>query len=95
METYLVKKVKALGGTTRKIKFISTNGCPDRLVCMNPGADGHHVLIEVKRPKGGKLREAQGRQIAALIEMGFDTYVAHSKESVDQILSDLIRLHSK
>ena len=86
-----MKKVKALKGVTRKIKFIGTRGCPDRLVCMNPGGIGsRHVLIEVKRPKGSKLSESQGRQINELIEMGFDVYVAQTKPAVDQILSDLI-----
>lgn len=36
IENYLVKRVKALGGEVRKVKWIGRRGAPDRLV-MLPG----------------------------------------------------------
>ncbi len=34
VEEYLVKRVKALGGEVRKVKWIGRNGAPDRVVML-------------------------------------------------------------
>ena len=40
VEAYLVKRVKALGGEVRKVKWLGRNGAPDRLAMLPPPALG-------------------------------------------------------
>tara|TARA_R110000803_G_scaffold32727_7_gene71926 strand:+ start:528 stop:797 length:270 start_codon:yes stop_codon:yes gene_type:complete len=57
IESALVARVKALGGTAEKFTSPNRRSVPDRLVTL-PG--GVIVFVEVKRP-GGKPTEAQAR----------------------------------
>ena len=36
IESYLVKRVKEVGGECRKVKWLGRNGAPDRLVMLPP-----------------------------------------------------------
>ncbi|MFY0084430.1 VRR-NUC domain-containing protein, partial [Acinetobacter baumannii] len=47
IEKYLVDKVKALGGEVRKVKWISRNSAPDRLVMLPDNT----FWAELKAPK--------------------------------------------
>ena len=88
VEAYLVRRVKAAGGDTRKLKFVGHNGAPDRLLLF---PDDYHCLVETKRPKGGILEAHQVREHARLRKAGFDVFEAYTKQDVDSIFSMLNR----
>jgi hypothetical protein len=92
VEAYLVRQVKALGGDTRKLKWIGRVGAPDRLLMFpgRPGVyQGWHLLVELKKPKGGILEAHQVREHARLIASGFVVRTAYTKEEVDELLRHL------
>ena len=93
IEKYLVKKVKALGGEVRKVKWIGRNGAPDRLV-MFPvtkqkfidGMWGTTLWVELKAT--GKVTEPhQYREHKRMRDMGQTVYVIDSLEGVDALLA--------
>ena len=55
-EKLLVSEVKSLGGKVFKLKFIGTDGAPDRIIFM-PG--GKVYFVELKRAEGGALEPTQ------------------------------------
>ena len=82
IENYLIRKVKALGGQLRKVRWIGRNGAPDRLVLM----EGDHAFVELKRPKK-KAEAHQAREHAILRWAGFKVYVCDTQEEVDEVLN--------
>lgn len=61
IEDYLVKRVRAMGGEVRKVKWIGRKSAPDRVVmmppyCPTPTQYGYNILpggttwVELKRP---------------------------------------------
>ena len=80
VEAYLVKRVKELGGDTRKMKWIGRRGAPDRFVMLDGG-----FFVETKAP-GAELRPEQEKEIEALRKSGVGVFVADSYESVDRCL---------
>jgi hypothetical protein len=82
VEAYLVRRVKAAGGDTRKLKWIGRVGAPDRLVLFPT----YHFLVELKKPKGGLLEAHQVREHARLRAAGLDVTTAYTKEEVDNVL---------
>ena len=96
IERYLCKKVKALGGEVRKVKWIGRRGAPDRLV-MLPGSWGttsaggsfwvapRTVWVELKAP-GKKAEPHQLREHKRMQAMGQRVEVIDSFEGVDNLL---------
>lgn len=80
VEAYLVKRVKELGGETRKVKWIGRRGAPDRFVMLYGG-----FFVETK-PPGGQPRPEQEKEIEALRKSGVGVFVVDSYESVDRCL---------
>jgi len=81
IEKYLVKKVKALGGEVRKVKWIGRRGAPDRLVMFPPE---HTEWVELKAP--GKVPEPhQLREHKRMRAMGQTVFVIDSLEGVDAL----------
>lgn len=81
VEKYLVKRVKELGGDTRKLKWIGRRGAPDRFVMLYGG-----FLVETKAP-GESLRPEQEKEIAILRKAGVGVSVVDSYASVDLCLA--------
>lgn len=89
IEEYLRKRVKAMGGETRKVKWIGRDGAPDRLVMML----ARTIWVELKRP--GKLatfpadahERAQHREHERMRELGQHVVVIDSLAGVDELLS--------
>lgn len=77
IEKYLVARVKARGGFTRKLKWIGRRGAPDRLVFLN-GV----YFVELKAP-GKKLTEQQGREHRRMEINGAEVWVLDCKVDVD------------
>lgn len=82
IEDYLVKKVEAMGGDVRKVRWIGRRGAPDRLV-MLPGIA---LWVELKAP--GKKPEAhQEREHARMRAMGQRVEVVDSFARVEEVLA--------
>ena len=81
IEAYLVKRVKAIGGEVRKVKWIGRNGAPDRLV-MTPMWT---VWVELKRP-GKKAEPHQAREHARMRVMNQRAVVIDSMTGVDALI---------
>jgi len=101
VEAYMVKRVKALGGECRKVKWIGRTGAPDRLV-MLPGhrwledtvhparkmqreSPGRTIWIELKAP-GVPPKAHQLREHERMRKMGQRVEVVDSFERVDEVL---------
>ena len=80
VEAYLVRKVKELGGVTRKIKWIGRRGAPDRFVMLDGG-----FFVETKAT-GKKLRPEQEKEISIMRKAGVRVWVVDSLISVDVCL---------
>lgn len=55
IESYFVKRVKALGGKAYKFRSVTQRGVADRIACM---PNGEAWFVELKKP-GGKLSALQ------------------------------------
>lgn len=102
VEAYLVKRVKEVGGLTRKVKWPGVEGAPDRLV-MLPGVRSqvfsHYrpdrtIWVELKRP-GGKAKfpkneheRKQHREHERMRKMGQRVEIIDSFEGVDELLEE-------
>jgi len=94
IEAHLVKRVKALGGEVRKVKFIGRNGAPDRLVMLPPMKNfaapvvyhyARTMWVEIKAT-GKKAEPHQVREHERMRKMGQAVYVIDSIEGVDALL---------
>lgn len=83
IETYLVDEVKGRAGIIYKLKFIQTNGAPDRLVWIPAWSVG--CFVEVK-DEGKDLEAHQERRHKELRLMGFKTVLVNSKSAVDALM---------
>lgn len=83
VEQYLVTRVRALGGETRKLSWVGRSGAPDRLV-MFP--EGKLIFVECKSAVG-RLSRQQTVELDTLRRLGFRAVVVHSKEDVDAVLA--------
>lgn len=83
IESYLVKRVEALGGFTLKTDRVPGRRFLDR-TCFLPG--GRVIVVELKRPVGGRLARLQGFMIGTLERLGHEVYRCDTKEEVDDAL---------
>lgn len=90
IETYLVERVKAIGGEVRKVKWVGRSGAPDRFVMLRTGLRvGEYytasVWVELKAP-GEKAKPHQLREHKRMHAMGQLVEVIDSFEGVDRLL---------
>jgi len=81
VERHLVKRVAEAGGLQRKLEPGGQSHWPDRLVIL-PG--GRVIFVELKRPKGGRLRAGQAEMIQRLRALGVNVATLWSIEDVDR-----------
>jgi hypothetical protein len=81
IESYLVKRVQALGGEVRKAAWFGRRGAPDRCVML----DGRTIFVELKAP-GQKAKPHQLREHARMQAMGQEVVVIDSLEGVEALL---------
>lgn len=62
---------------------LATHGVPDRLIVLPGGKIG---FAELKRPKTGKTRTLQERQILFLMKLGCIVEVVASIEDIDKVI---------
>lgn len=84
IEGHLVRRVEAIGGEIRKVKWIERTGAPDRLV-MYKGA----TFVELKRP-GKDLEPHQFREHTRMRKHGLKTLMLNSFEGVDNFIGELL-----
>lgn len=97
IEAYLVKRVKALGGEVRKVKWIGRRGAPDRLVMLPTRMDppalrcpktllAATIWVELKAT-GVEPEPHQVREHARMRRMGQRVVVIDSLQGVDEVLA--------
>ena len=100
IEAHLVKRVRALGGEVRKVKWIGRNGAPDRLVMLPPtwiktqktpfaklGAfPAATIWVELKAT-GIEAEPHQVREHKRMQAMGQRVVVVDSIEGVEELLA--------
>lgn len=102
IEAYLVRRVRALGGEVRKVKWIGRRGAPDRVVMLpantvtvrtHLGGTRPHVLrgpltlwVELKAP-GKKPEPHQEREHARMRRRGQVVVVIDSIEGIEGLLA--------
>jgi hypothetical protein len=82
IEKYLLRRIAALGGITAKMTVAGHRGWPDRLVAL-PG--GRLLLVELKRPKGGRLSPSQVALFGLLANLGTLVWLLNTTDDVDKI----------
>lgn len=102
IETYLVKRVKALGGEIRKVQWVGHQGAPDRLVMIPASVRpwitldrriNHTIWVELKNPETIKTfpanahERAQAREHERMRAMGQRVEVIGTIEQVEELLS--------
>jgi hypothetical protein len=91
IERYLVRRVKALGGEVRKVKWIGRRGAPDRIVMLPDPGPGNGTFnnawwVELKAP-GVEPESHQKREHKRMRKMGQRVVVIDSIEGVDALLA--------
>lgn len=102
IEAYLNKRVKELGGESRKVRWVGRSSAPDRIVMlpvrlgdstfMTNWIDAETIWIEVKAPGKGATfpanahERAQFREHERMRKMGQRVEVVDSYERVDEVL---------
>ena len=84
IETYLVRRVKELGGECRKVQWIGRRGAPDRVVFLF----GQTLWIELKAP-GEKLKPHQEREHQRMARHGCAVYTVDNIEQLERVLTSL------
>lgn len=87
LEAYLTKRVEQAGGLSLKYSNPCQAGYPDRLLLMS---GGKAAWCEVKS-LGKKPRPLQIQRHEQLRRMGFEVYVADTREEIDNIIIQLTR----
>lgn len=85
IEKRLRQEVAKIGGKAYKLVSTGNAGMPDRLVCL-PG--GKAVFVELKRPKGGKVRLLQKYRMSELRIRGFEVRVINTEEQIDEFVNE-------
>lgn len=90
IEAYLHRRVRALGGDYRRVKWIGHRGAPDDLVGIptSPTLWPHpplNALVECKRP-GEEPEPHQVREHARLRSWGITVHNVATTEEIDAIL---------
>jgi len=82
VEKHLVKKLKENFPTAEIRKYEAQRNDADRIILL---PQGRCVFVETKRPKKD-LRPGQERAFKRLHKLGFEAYVANTKELVDELI---------
>ena len=85
IEQHFVDEMKKAFPTAQIHKYEIRRSEPDR-ICLLPG--GRCVFVELKRP-GKDLREEQVRARARLHDLGFECFMANTKDKADEIIEYL------
>lgn len=82
IETYFVRRVKAMGGYAYKFRSVSQRGVSDRIACM---PNGKIIMVEIKKP-GGRLSALQEIFAEEMRSVGAPYVCLWSKDDVDAFI---------
>lgn len=85
IESFLVRKVREMGGTAYKFVSPGNTGVPDRIVVL-PG--GRIIFVELKTEKG-RPSVLQGCQIMKLRKLDCDVRVLYGMKQVKEFLKEV------
>lgn len=85
VEDYLVARVAAVGGSTRKVKWIGRRGAPDRRVMHKKG----RAWVEVK-PDDEPLKDHQKREHKRMRAKGETVVTVTGRDGVDVFIANLL-----
>ena len=85
VESYLVRKVRAAGGTALKLVSPGFAGVPDRLILM-PG--GRALFAETK-DRDKRPRKRQRFVHDRLRGLGFQVFTPDTREAVDKMMEEV------
>ena len=85
IESFLVRKVREMGGTAYKFVSPGNTGVPDRMVVL-PG--GKIIFVELKS-ETGRLSALQKRQVERLKKLDCDVGVLYGIEQVKEFLKEV------
>ena len=85
IESFLVRKVREMGGAAYKFVSPGNTGVPDRIVVL-PG--GKIIFVELKTEKG-RPSVLQGCQIKKLRKLGCDARILYGMKQVEEFLEEL------
>jgi hypothetical protein len=83
VERFLVDEVRRRGGIAEKVRVIGARGFFDRFVTL-PG--GVIILVELKRPKGGRLSPHQRKRLEVYRRLGVNVQICKSREDVRRLM---------
>ena len=100
VESYLVRRVREMGGEVRKVQWVGRKNAPDRVVMMPDGrvlagdsiGYGRTIWVELKRPghaakfPSNAHERQQHEEHEKMRRMGQLVYVIDSKDAVDALL---------
>jgi hypothetical protein len=89
IERYLSGAVAILGGMTYKFSVPGVRGYPDRIVKL-PGVSA--FLVELKKPKGGRVAELQKVRHAELRAVGWEVFICKDRGEIDNVLQQKAHL---
>lgn len=81
VEDFFINEVKKAGGFS--IKGVGRAGLPDRFAFL-PG--GRFLLVELKRPRGGRVSPIQKAMHQLLTDLGFVVYVIATREEARRLI---------
>ena len=84
-EGYRKSAVAELGGMTYKLSVPGVRGYPDRLVKL-PNVSA--FVVELKRPKGGRLAALQVVRHKEMRDVGWRVYVCKNREESDDVIAE-------
>lgn len=87
IESRLKKRVEQLGGKCIKFNAVSESGIPDRIIIL-PG--GRLAFVELKRPKGGRVKPMQHYQINKLNSLGCRATVVKNYDEIEKLLEEML-----
>ena len=85
IEKFLVEEVERRGGKCEKVRTIGSRGFFDRFVAL-PG--GFIALVELKKPKGGRLSPHQRDRIVSYQRLGARVRVCCTKKEVELLMDE-------
>lgn len=88
IEEYFEKRVLEAGGGSRRIAYRGKRGCADQIAVFK---FNRIFLVELKRPKGGKISVHQEEDWHWLFEFGVKKEFLHTKANVDSWIAQVTR----
>jgi len=85
VEKFLVEEVARRGGKCEKVRTIGTRGFFDRLIAL---PIGWIALVELKKPKGGRLSPHQRRRLDEYAAIGANVRVCRTRAEVLQLMDE-------